>query len=62
MPKKAYKIYRGFGTGRELIGNLYLETIIEIHGNNIAAICDMTNEVTVNGTPYEYLRGDNNEY
>jgi len=38
-----YQIYRG----SELIGNLPLDVIMEIHGENITAICDISAIVTV---------------
>lgn len=42
-----YEIYRDHGTHRELIGNLRLDTILEIHGKNIKGICEIKKEVTV---------------
>lgn len=45
--KIIYALYRDHGTHRELIGNLYLDTILEIHGKNVKSICDRRKEVTV---------------
>ena len=44
---KAYKIYRGSVSDKNLIGNLELDTIKKIHGKNIKSVDDKKGIVIV---------------
>lgn len=47
MSGPIYEIYIDHGNYQELIGNLYLDTILAIHKDKIMAICDINYEVYV---------------